>query len=81
MWKRANETDPTSGASPLDDWWKYTQNHFEPDSYQGSVVNASLEGPSFKPSDNANCDDEVSKGTWSEESDESDGSISDNEDI
>ena len=72
----------TGGASPLNYGWKLMQNCFEPDWYPGSKQLPSLESPSSNSLDNANQDnDEVSEGTWSAQSHESDGNISDNKKI
>ena len=79
--KRADQTDPTGGASPTDYGWKFSQNCFEPDWYPGSSVPESLTGPHEDDGDGVedNSVDEESDNAWSEDSDESDES--DREDL
>ena len=82
IWKRADQTDPTGGASPTDYGWKLSQNCFEPDWYPGSSVPESLTGPHEDDGDGVednSVDEEESDNAWSEDSDESDES--DREDL
>ena len=73
IWKRADQVDPTGGASPADFGWKLTEeNYFEPDWFPGSSVPESLTGPCEEENVEATSTDDESDGAWSEDSEEGD---------
>lgn len=75
MWKRADQVEPTGGASPVDYGWKLTQNCLEPDWYPGRAVPESLTAPpTGEDIERASTDDEESDNARSEDSDDDDGS-------
>jgi hypothetical protein len=77
MWRRADQTDPTVGASPTDYGWKLTQKGFEPEWYPGSSVPESLTGTNsddresveVRSTDYNDEDDDESDNAWSDDSD------------
>ena len=83
IWKRADQMDPTGGASPTDFGWKLTEeNYFEPDWFSRSSVPESLTGSCEEENVEATSTDDESDNAWSEDSDESDMSDgSDGEDM